>query len=414
MLSTLLSLSALLFSFAILCLGHGLNNTLLGMRATIEHYPEWVTGIMMSAYFLGFIIGIMMCIRLIPKVGQIRAFAAFASIASSISLLHVLIIDEITWILLRFVYGMCIASLYMIIESWLNALSTKDNRGRILSIYMIISFISLALGQMFVFIATPSDYVLFALVSILISLSLVPLTLSKSKQPTSIASEPFSLKKLLTISPLATSGCLATGLTLGAFWGLSAVYLSQIGFSPEYTAIIIAVSFLGGLVFQWPIGYCSDFFDRRKTIVVTLLLSILISVKFILLISNHETELTPSIIILAFLFGGFNYTLYSLFLALANDFLEPEHIVQASGGLITLHAIGAIIGPIAASITMYLTTPSGLFVFITFINSILFTFAAIRMINGRIIPENTSEAFISMPKTGIAIIELDPRQEETS
>ncbi|MDB2414809.1 MFS transporter [Rickettsiales bacterium] len=414
MLSTIYSVSALLLSFGILCLGHGLNNTLLGVRATIESYPEWVTGLMMSGYFMGFIIGTSICAKLIPKVGQIRTFAAFASISSSISLLHVLFINEITWVILRIVYGVCIAALYMVIESWLNALSTKQNRGRILSVYMVISFLSLALGQIFVFVAEPSQYILFAIVSILISFSLVPLSLSKTKQPEEIESGHFSFKKLYKISPLATIGCAATGLTLGAFWGLSAVYFTQLGLPPREVAILISATFLGGLIFQWPIGYLSDLFDRRVAISLSLFLSTVISIQFIHLAGDSKNNIDISLVIISLLFGGFSYTLYSLFIALANDFLEPQYIVKASGGLITFHAIGAMLGPFLVSILMSLIGNNGLFVFIAVINSIIFTFALIQIIRGRKIPEKTSESFISIPKTGTAIIELDPRQEESS
>jgi MFS family permease len=413
MLSTIYSVSALLLSFGILCLGHGLHNTLLGMRATLEQYPEWVTGIMMSGYFLGFIFGTILCARLIPIVGQIRTFAAFASVASVISLLHVLFVNEVAWMLLRVVYGICMAALYMVIESWLNALSTRQNRGRILSVYMTISFLSLALGQTFIFAAEPSEYILFAIVSILISLSLVPLTISKAQQPDEIACEHFSFKRLYTISPLATIGCISTGLTLGAFWGLGAVYFTQIGLPSREVAILIGTTFLGGLLFQWPVGYCSDLFDRRVTIAIVLLLSILVCTQMISLISDGVNALNSTLVVLSLLFGGFSYTLYSLFIALANDFLEPQYLIKASAGLIVFHAIGAIFGPVLASFSMMGLGNNGLFVFIAIINSSTLLIAVTEIIRGRKIPEATSEAYVSIPKTGMAIIELDPRQDES-
>lgn len=410
MFSTIYSVSALLISFSILCLGHGLNNTLLGMRATLEHYPEWVTGLMMSGYFLGFIFGTNLCARLIPIIGQIRTFAAFASIASSISLLHALFVNEVTWILLRIVYGICIAGLYMVIEIWLNVLSDKKNRGSILSVYMTINFLSLALGQIFVFTAEPSEFILFAVVSVLISISLVPLTISKTKQPENIISEHFSFKRLFIISPLATIGCISTGLTAGAFWGLGAVYFIQIGLPSSSVAMLIAATCIGGLICQWPIGYCSDRFGRRVTIATVLFLSIMVCAQIIFLIQGKVVELNTMLILLALFFGGFSYTLYSLFIALANDFLEPRFLVKASGGLLSFHAIGAIFGPILASLFMFYIGNNGLFIFIGLVNAVTFTLAVIRTIIGRKIPEATTESFVSMPRTGAVIIELDPRQ----
>ncbi|RPI61102.1 MAG: hypothetical protein EHM50_06260, partial [Lysobacterales bacterium] len=49
--------SALLFGMALLMLGAGLQATLLGVRATIEGLPTFVTGAVMAAYYVGFVIG---------------------------------------------------------------------------------------------------------------------------------------------------------------------------------------------------------------------------------------------------------------------------------------------------------------------------------------------------------------------
>ncbi len=378
----------------------------------MEGYLEWVTGLMMSGYFLGFIVGTLLCSRLIPKVGQIRVFAAFASLSSAISLIHVLFLNEITWILLRVVYGICIAALYMVIESWLNALSTRKNRGRILSVYMAVSFLSLAVGQLFIFTGDPGDYMLFAVVSVLVSCSLVPVTLSKSKQPEEIATEHFSFRKLITISPLATIGSLSTGFTLGAFWGLGAVYFTQIGLVSNDVAVLIGLTFLGGLLFQWPIGLCSDAIDRRWVIAAVLACSVIVCINFVALIDEAASGLSLQLMLISLFFGGFNYTLYSLFIALANDFLKSSQIVKASAGLLIFHSIGAICGPVIASLGMVSFGPKGLFITIGLINAALFGFATLRIIKGRQIPEATSEQFVSMPKTAMAVTELDPRQNE--
>lgn len=398
-------------SFGILSLGHGLHNTLIGMRATIEHYPDWLIGIMMSVYFLGFLAGTAYCDRVLPRIGHIRTFAALASLASSISLIHVLFVNEITWIICRFVYGVCISSLYMVIESWLNALSTTKTRGRILSIYMIVSFLCLSLGQTFVVLAEPSKYILFALVSILISLSLMPLTLSRAEQPELYSSEPLGFRRLFMISPLATIGSLATGLIIGAFWGLAAVFFIKVGFSTSQAALAISISYLGGLVFQYPIGYLSDLFDRRITIVGVLVASAVVTLSMAQSIASF-THLNVYSSFLCFMFGAFVHTLYSLFIALANDFLQPEQVIKATGGLISLHAVGAIFGPIMASLLMSAIGPQGLLYFIVVVALFVSALAIYQVILGRKIPEETIADFVSIPRTGLGIVELDPRQED--
>jgi len=411
--STLASLLALLVSYAILCLGHGLNNTLLGVRAIHEGFPDWVIGVMMSSYFLGFLIGAHVAGRMIPVVGQIRVFAAFASLASAVSLMHVLNLNQFTWIVLRFVYGMSIATLYVVIEGWLSTLSTRENRGKLLAVYMIINFACLSLGQLLMLSATPQSFTLFAVVSILISVALVPLTLSKSKQPESGHSEDFGYRRLFEISPLATLGCFSTGLTMGAFWGLGAAYFSRMGLSPDNAAIALSVAFLGGLLFQWPIGALSDHFDRRVTISFVVVSSALVCLGFVVLIDDVAHQLSNDLLILSFFFGGFSYTLYSLYIALANDFLQPAQAVKASGGLISIHAVGAILGPTLTSLLMSSSIGNkGLFGFIGAINGGMFLLAVYQLYRGRTIPESTHEAFICLPKTTATLLELDPRTHE--
>ncbi|KKK61526.1 hypothetical protein LCGC14_3013460, partial [marine sediment metagenome] len=44
------------------------------------------------------------------------------------------------WLVLRFVDGFCLAGLFVVTESWLNARVNNNNRGGILAIYMVVNF----------------------------------------------------------------------------------------------------------------------------------------------------------------------------------------------------------------------------------------------------------------------------------
>ena len=140
------------------------------------------------------------------------------SIISTISLIHALVINPIIWIILRLIYGICIAGAYVVIESWLNSLSGKENRGRILSIYMIVNFSGLFLGQILLNRELVETFTLFAIVSILASISIVPLILSKVRQPEYQDKETLSIKKLYKNSPLSIIGILANAISASAFW----------------------------------------------------------------------------------------------------------------------------------------------------------------------------------------------------
>ena len=72
----------LLLGMGVLMLGAGLQSTLLGVRATLEGFPTVVTGIIMSCYYVGYVLGTMIAPPLLRQVGHIRVFAALAAVAS--------------------------------------------------------------------------------------------------------------------------------------------------------------------------------------------------------------------------------------------------------------------------------------------------------------------------------------------
>ena len=130
--------SALLLGLFMVALGNGLQGTLVAVRAGLEKFPEETIGVIMSAYFVGYMLGSVIVPNFVERVGHIRTFAAMASIASAATLSHLLIIEPISWSLFRAVNGFCIAGLALVIESWLNERSTNDNRGTVFSAYILI------------------------------------------------------------------------------------------------------------------------------------------------------------------------------------------------------------------------------------------------------------------------------------
>lgn len=415
MLDRLLSVTALLSGFAILCLGHGLQSVLLPARgAMFEYYPNLVTGAMMSAYYIGFIVGTFVCPRLIDRVGHIRVFAAGASCASIIMLLHALILYPLAWIILRAFYGFCFVNLYMVMESWLNSIGEQQTRGKILSVYMIINFLAMSAGQLLFFSAPIEGFELFSISAIMLSMALVPLILSRSVQPADIRPpDIFGLKRLFAVSPLGTAGALIAGLMGGAYWGLTAVFVLKMGFTQSAVAWFMAMSLTGGLLGQWPLGALSDRINRRYVIVLAASLVCLSSALLVLMALLWEAPAETFgvgwlIVIGVFLGVGF-HPLYSLCIAHANDFIPPEHFVRASGGLQLIQGVGAIVGPILAGVLMYFGGHAMLFAYIGTLAGLLIIYTLQRMTSRRLPPEEHTSPFRMLTRTGIFAFLMDPR-----
>ena len=136
--STLIGISALLLGAGAINLGLGLQSSLLGLRANLEGFGVVLTGLIMSSYYLGFVVGSIFSPSIVNRVGHIRTFSAFASLASAAALCHAVLVEPITWMIFRAITGVCFAALCLVAESWLNERSTNLNRGALLSTYFVI------------------------------------------------------------------------------------------------------------------------------------------------------------------------------------------------------------------------------------------------------------------------------------
>lgn len=201
----LVQIWALLAGTAFLVLGNGLQGTLIGVRAGIEGMDEVTIGVVMSAYFVGFVAGSMYVPKLVHGVGHIRTFAALASIDSAVALAFAIFVSPAAWIALRAVHGACYAGLIIVVESWLNAAAERHDRGRLLAVYSIVLYAAWAGGQPLIDVAPATGFLLFCLVSICMSLALVPITLTRADVPGVVDATRFNLKRLWSVSPACSS-----------------------------------------------------------------------------------------------------------------------------------------------------------------------------------------------------------------
>ena len=258
---------ALFTGYAIIMVAFGLQGNLLGVRSVIEDFTLLSTGTLMSAYFVGYFIGANIVPNLVAKVGHIRVFAAFASTASLSILIHATFVNPFIWSIARFLTGISIVSIFIVVESWLNDRANNRTRGKLLSIYMFITFCSMALGTLLLNIADPIKYEPFILISLLLSIALIPILLTKRKAPQFKKISPIKIKDLYKISPMGVFTSFCTGLIHSAIFSLTAVYAAKMHFNIFEISLLVFLIIISGALFQWPLGYLSDKTDRRTVII---------------------------------------------------------------------------------------------------------------------------------------------------
>jgi len=246
---------ALFTGIGILMIAHGLQGNLMGVRSVIEEFNFLATGTMMSGYYVGYFFGSRITPKLVLRVGHIRVFAAFASMASLSILIISAYVNPIVWTFARFITGMSVVSCFIVAESWLNDRANNRTRGK-------------PIGMLLLNFDSPENYKPFILVSILLSIALVPILLTKRKAPKFKKIGTLKLKELYKISPLGVVSSFCTGIIHSALFTLTAVYAATMNFSIFEISLLLFLITIAGALSQWPIGYLSDRFDRRIIIVL--------------------------------------------------------------------------------------------------------------------------------------------------
>ena len=392
---------ALLLGMLFLQLGNGLQGTLLSVRGELEDFSTFEMSVVMSAYFVGFLGASRLVPEFIRRVGHIRVFAALASLISAILILYPLLVNPWIWTGGRIIIGFCFCGVYITAESWLNNAATNDNRGQLLSSYMVVQMAGIVAAQLLLLVGDPGGFELFVLISVLVSISFAPILLSITPTPAFEATKPMSIKHLFKTSPLGCVGMFFLGGIFSAQFGMAPVFGTTAGFSLSEISIFVAAFYIGAMVFQFPIGWLSDRMDRRILIVVTsaigfiaALTSILVLDAFLILVGS------------ALLIGGMSNPLYSLLIAYTNDFLELDDMASASGGLLFLNGLGAISGPLLTGYLMTQTGPGGYFIILATLLGSLTVYGFYRMTQRGISDVDTSSYATVLPTASVVAVEI--------
>jgi len=343
-----LTLLALLQGCAIFVASSGLLSSSLSLHAGEMGLPTTVIGLIMAAYFLGFIIGTYLCPRVISAVGHIRAFSVFAAIAAAAAIAHALVFGVIAWALLRLLTGICLAGLFMVVESWLNEQTANSVRGRVFAVYQIISLISVAFGQWLLLLRPANLSAPFLICGMLFALALVPISLARVTEPAPVPRVRLDLQHLWSVSPLGVLGAFTAAVANSVFFALGPVFGAATGMTLTQLAGFMSTVVVGGVLLQWPIGHFSDRFDRRR-IILTVSASATVVAAFAVIARDHHAFL---FYLSVFLYGGATFSVYPLCVAHSNDHARSKDFIKTASGLLLVYGTGATLGPAIAGATM--------------------------------------------------------------
>lgn len=407
MLKALISIFPLLLGASLFTAGSGLVNTLLPLRLSALGISTEAIGFIVTAAGVGFLVGCLFSPRLIRSVGHVRAYAAFAALeviaALSLEWAH----DLPTLLILRVVAGTASAGLFVVVEAWLNEQAESEQRGRILTLYVLITSVAYGLGQLLAREMDPATSRFLMITAALYVSSTIPVLALKSESPRQPHDVRLAIWHAFKVSPVGAAGCFATGLIASTFGGLGPLWGQAIGMTQSTLVLLLAAAQIGGVFLQFPLGVASDRLDRRFVMLGILIGMIAVSVGFMAI------EATTPIWLLLPLFaclGGLAETLYPVSLAHANDRAKPDEYVSVSGNLLLVWALGGTLGPIIGSTAMERGGPDALFIYVIVVAALLALYTLWRLARRGRLVDSTLEEFVAYPTLSPTVYEWVPHK----
>lgn len=402
----IISFSALFLSVVLLQLSSGGVGPLDALSGLVLDFSTAQIGLLGSAHFLGFFIGCWWAPRLMGGVGHSRAFATFTAAGAIGLMAHMLITDPRAWAIMRIGSGMCVAGCYTVIEAWLQAKVTNENRGRAMGTYRIVDMSGSLVAQLMIGILTPASYVSYNILAILCCAALLPLTLTKVKQPETPSAPRLRPMMPLRRSPLAAAAVVVAALSAASFRMVGPLYGQEVGLNAGQIGWFLAAFVLGGALAQYPVGWLADKYDRRWVLIWLSAAAILSSI----LTVSAQGFGTNTVMINALIFGLTTFPIYSVAAAHAHDFTAQEDRVELSAALMFYFALGAIAAPYVTSQLISAFGPSAMFWLISVAHLVLVLFGLTRM-RARPAPQDRTR-YIYAPRTSFVIGRLTGRQRD--
>lgn len=404
---TLLPVIALLASLVLLVTGNAMLGTVAALRLDIDGFDPGVIGVVLALTSLGFVLGSVHGVRIVRRVGHIRAFAAFAAIAAAAGLAHSLHVSAAGWMVFRFALGFCIAGLMLVTESWINGQATTQTRGALLATYMVLFFLAASSGQFLIGLGDPGMHHLFVIAAMFITLSLVPVSLTRFTPPELGTGGRLAFLVLWRRSELGLAGAAISGVALGAFGTLGPVYAYEMGLPVEYVAVFMGISILAAMVVQWPVGYLSDRVPRRMVIIGVAAAA----TSAALLTAAFGQRSTMHLYAGAAAMYGMAACIYPLCLAQTHDMLGKAEVVPANATLLLANGIGAVAGPVLGGIAISAFGPVGLMVFLALPPGVLFALSLHSLLRVRA-PKVAGQSHCVgvAPLSTTAVLEMDAPQ----
>ncbi len=334
----------------------GLSFPLLSFLMEQRGYSSTLIGANTAMAGIASIITVPFVNPLARRIGLVNTLV-LAAIVSAASLMGFFFFPSIwAWFALRISFHGAITASFILSEYWINVSAPENRRGLTLGIYGSVLSLGFATGPALLAGMGTRDFMPFVTGACIILASTIPALLARNRQPHT-GQEPASrsVTRYIWIVPLATGAAFVFGAVEQAGLALFPVYGARTGYGETQVALLLMVLAFGNVALQLPLGLISDRLKDRRWLLFGCALTGAVGVAILPYAVNHP----PLLIAGLFVWGGVTTGMYTVGLAHLGARLKGPDLAQANAAFILCYAIGMVIGPQIAGISMDIWDPHG-------------------------------------------------------
>lgn len=325
----------------------GIGFPLTSLTFEVWGQPSWMIGLAGAAPPFAILLALPFAPRLIAKFGPVRSIVGGCLIGALGFLALALFQSPWAWIAIRILMSAGFAMPWLVGETWINAVTREETRGRIIAVYAMVFFAGYAIGPVLLQALGLHGPLPFLAAAVVTGLSGFPVMIGRQLAPMVEHDTTLNVAAAFRWAPVAMVAAFVGGFSEITVLSLIPNVALAAGWSQYPALALLTVTTVGGVVLQYPVGWLSDRVSRFAMMVVSVVLFIALALALPLALTNPLAGY-----VIAFLMGGVILGFYALGLAIIGERVSASGLAAVNAAFIIMYQLGALVGPIGAGMAM--------------------------------------------------------------
>jgi MFS family permease len=354
------SLAVFISTAVLVAFATNLSMHLLNLRMHSLGISEFYIGLSVATQALGIVLVAPLAKHVIAALGIRQTFVLGAFVASSALVVFNFLSDPFLVAVLRLVFAIGLALLFVVSESLVITRTDANNRGRVIGWYATGLAVGTTAGPAFIAVTGVEGLTPLLWGAFFFWLTITPVLAYVKKGQELAPVVRNSTFAAIRLMPIAFLTAFVFGVVDNGGLSMLSVYSTLNGYDYSQAALLAAIATMGGIALQIPLGYAANTWEPRMVLLLCGVGSIALLTVLPKTMGIHTAALGVS-----FVLGGLLEGFYTVGLICIARQCRNVGIASANGCFISFCGFGEFVGPLTTGTSIQYLGSSGFVVGLT-------------------------------------------------